>query len=479
VQKQLIKRPLSMENVWQEALANLKKVLTGQTYTTWIDPIKFLGATDDTVVLEVPSSFFQKWVNDKYLPIIKETLSVVSNKDYHIEFHVAEPKPEAQLEKVEKEPKAARDREKKKDEEKEKDKDREKDKEKEKDKDKKAEFIPTLNPKYTFESFVCGPSNQFAYAASQAVANKPATNYNPLFIYGGVGLGKTHLVNAIGNQILAKNSKAKICYYSSEKFMNEMINSLRYKKMDEFRNKFRKMDLLLIDDIQFMAGKEATQEEFFHTFNALYESHKQIVVTSDKFPKDIPGLEERLRSRFEWGLIADIQPPGVETKVAILKKKSDMHAVNLPDDVALFLAEGATSNIRELEGMLIRLEAFASLTGQEITLAMARDVMKDIIVEKTKEITVEMIQKMVSEHFRIKVSELKSDKRIKTLVVPRQIAIYICRELTKSSYPEIGEKFGGKDHSTIIHSVKKIEKQMAGDAEFRSTVEDIKKKLFM
>ena len=461
-----------MENVWLEAQANLKSVLTEQTYSTWIDPLKFLGATDDTIVLEVPSSFFQKWVTDKYLAMIKEAISAVTSKQYQIEFHIADPKPEepegseeAKQSKSEKGSKPA----------KEKDGDREK--EKERDKDKKSEFIPTLNPKYTFESFVCGASNQFAYAASQAVANKPASNYNPLFIYGGVGLGKTHLVNAIGNQILARNSKAKICYYSSEKFMNEMINSLRYKKMEEFRNKFRKMDLLLIDDIQFMAGKEATQEEFFHTFNALYESHKQIVVTSDKFPKDIPGLEERLRSRFEWGLIADIQPPNVETKIAILKKKSDMHAVNLPDDVALFLAEGATSNIRELEGMLIRLEAFASLTGNEITLSMAREVMKDIIVEKTRDITIEMIQKHVAEHFRIKVSEMKSDKRIKTLVIPRQIAIYICRELTKASYPEIGEKFGGKDHSTIIHSVKKIEKQMAADADFKGTVEDIKKRL--
>jgi len=458
-----------MENVWLEAQANLKKVLTEQTYNTWIDPLIFLGATEDTIVLEVPSSFFQKWVTDKYLSMIKEAISAVNSKDYQIEFHLAEPKPEKAQE-----PRADREQKPVKSQEKEKDKDRDKEREK-----NKSDFIPNLNPKYTFESFVCGASNQFAYAASQAVANKPATNYNPLFIYGGVGLGKTHLVNAIGNQILAKNSKAKICYYSSEKFMNEMINSLRYKKMEEFRNKFRKMDLLLIDDIQFMAGKEATQEEFFHTFNALYESHKQIVVTSDKFPKDIPGLEERLRSRFEWGLIADIQPPDIETKIAILKKKSDLHAVNLPDDVALFLAAGATSNIRELEGMLIRLEAFASLTGNEITLSMAREVMKDIIVEKTRDITVEMIQKHVADHFRIKVSELKSDKRIKTLVVPRQIAIYICRELTKASYPEIGDKFGGKDHSTIIHSVKKIEKQMAGDPDFKGTVEDIKKRLFI
>ena len=449
-----------MENVWLEAQANLRKVLTEQTYSTWIEPLKFLGATDDTLVLEVPSSFFQKWITDKYLSMIKEAISAVTPELYQIEFHVSESKPAAEQDpNAEKVQRSVKD----------------KGRDGSKEKDKKPEFLPNLNPKYTFESFVCGKSNEFAHAASQAVANKPATNYNPLFIYGGVGLGKTHLLIAIGNQILARNSKAKICYYSSEKFMNEMINSLRYKKMEEFRNKFRKMDLLLIDDIQFMAGKEATQEEFFHTFNALYESHKQIVVTSDKFPKDIPGLEERLRSRFEWGLIADIQPPSTETKIAILKKKSE----NLPNDVALFLAEGATSNIRELEGMLIRLEAVASLTNKEITLDMAREAMKDIIVEKTREITIEMIQKHVAEHFRIKVSEMKSDKRIKTLVVPRQIAIYICRELTKASYPEIGDKFGGKDHSTIIHSVKKIEKQMAGDAEFKGTVEDIKKKLFI
>ncbi len=454
-----------MENVWLDAQANLKNTLTEQTYSTWIDPLKFLGATNDTIVVEVPSSFFQKWITDKYLSMIKEAIAAVTPEMYHIEFHIAEQKPAAVKEsKPDKEQKQEKDHKPAK----------EKGKETEKDA-RKSEFIPNLNPKYTFESFVCGKSNEFAHAASQAVANKPATNYNPLFIYGGVGLGKTHLLIAIGNQILAKNPKAKICYYSSEKFMNEMINCLRYKKMDEFRNKFRKMDLLLIDDIQFMAGKEATQEEFFHTFNALYESHKQIVVTSDKFPKEIPGLEERLRSRFEWGLIADIQPPSTETKIAILKKKAE----NLPNDVALFLAEGATSNIRELEGMLIRLEAVASLTSKEITLEMAREAMKDIIVEKTRDITIEMIQKHVAEHFRIKVSEMKSDKRIKTLVVPRQIAIYICRELTKASYPEIGEKFGGKDHSTIIHSVKKIEKQLTADNELKMTVEDIKKKLFM
>jgi chromosomal replication initiator protein len=259
--------------------------------------------------------------------------------------------------------------------------------------------------------------------------------------------------------------------------MNELINCLRYNKMEQFRSKFRNMDVLLIDDVQFIAGKERTQEEFFHTFNSLYESHKQIVVTSDKFPKDIPGLEERLRSRFEWGLIADIQPPDIETKVAILKKKAELDNIHLMDDVALFLATSSTTNVRELEGMLIRLGAFSSLTGNEITLKMAREVLKDIIVDKTREVTIEIIQKLVAEHFKIKVSELKSEKRLKALVVPRQIAIYLCRDLTKASYPEIGEKFGGKDHSTIIHSVKKIEALITQNLEMKGTVENLKRSL--
>ncbi|WP_370543329.1 chromosomal replication initiator protein DnaA [Geobacter sp. OR-1] len=343
--------------------------------------------------------------------------------------------------------------------------------------EKESEYLSFLNPKYTFEKFVCGSSNQFAYAASQAVANNPATNYNPLFIYGGVGLGKTHLLIAIGNQILATNKSARICYYTSEKFMNEMINSLRHKKMDDFRNKFRKADVLLIDDIQFMANKPATQEEFFHTFNSLYESHKQIVLTSDKFPKEIPELEERLRSRFEWGLIADIQPPDTETKSAILKKKAEFDGILLPDDVALFLSSSSASNVRELEGMLVRLGAYSSLTNSKITLTMAKEVLKDIIVDKSKDISIEYIQKAVADHFQLKISDLKSDKRIKTLVVPRQIAIFICRELTKASYPEIGDKFGGKDHSTVIHSVKKIEKLLGQDHEIRNTIEIIRRSL--
>jgi chromosomal replication initiator protein len=447
-----------MEKVWLEVLSNMEKVLTPHTFTTWIQPLKFLDAKGNVVHLEAPNNFFREMVRENYLSMIEEAVSVILQSSAVVELGVSakgkqETPANGPLEQPEKVLPPAPDHR------------------------VNPDYCSNLNPRYTFDTFVCGAGNQFAHAAAQAVANKPATSYNPLFIYGGVGLGKTHLLTAIGNHILNRNSAARICLYTSEKFMNEMINCIRYKKMEEFRNKFRSMDVLLIDDIQFMAGKEATQEEFFHTFNALHESHKQIVVTSDKFPKDMAGLEQRLRSRFEWGLIADIQPPDIETKVAILKRKSETDNICLPDDVALFLASSSTSNVRELEGMLIRLGAYASLTGNEITLTMAREVLKDIIVEKNREITVEMIQKFVSEFFNIKISDLKSDKRLKTLVVPRQIAIYLCRDLTKSSYPEIGDKFGGKDHSTIIHSFKKITKLVSSDPELKNTVETLRRGL--
>ncbi|HEY6872099.1 MAG TPA: chromosomal replication initiator protein DnaA [Geobacteraceae bacterium] len=447
-----------MENIWLEAQSNIAKVLTPQTFDTWIRPIKFLSFRNNALQLEVPNKFVKEWVEEKYLSMIQEAISAISGVKHQLDFkvndkHLGEKTAEAAELAITHDAPPPR------------------------EKPRQGEIVANLNPKYTFETFVCGASNQFAHAASQAVAANPATNYNPLFIYGGVGLGKTHLLIAIGNHILARNKKARVCYYTSEKFMNELINCLRYNKMEQFRNKFRSMDILLIDDVQFIAGKERTQEEFFHTFNSLYESHKQIVVTSDKFPKDIPGLEERLRSRFEWGLIADIQPPDVETKIAILKKKAEIDGIGLTDDVALFLASSSTTNVRELEGMLIRLGAFSSLTGNEITLKMAREVLKDIIVDKTRELTIEIIQKQVADHFKIKISELKSEKRLKALVVPRQIAIYLCRELTKASYPEIGEKFGGKDHSTIIHSVKKIEGQLNQDLEIKGTIENLKRGL--
>ncbi|AJY69717.1 chromosomal replication initiation protein [Geobacter sulfurreducens] len=443
-----------MEEVWLQAQSNLAKVLTHQTFNTWIEPIKYLGSKKNVLLLEAPNQFVRDRVSESYLPMILESVQSLTDSQTKIELLIAKPKTEKPKQPAASEVTAA-----------------------EPEACSGPDHSTNLNPKYTFDTFVCGGSNQFAHAAAQSVANSPAGKYNPLFIYGGVGLGKTHLLNAIGNHVLSVNRKAQICFYTSEKFMNELINCLRYQKMDQFRNKFRKMDILLIDDIQFIAGKERTQEEFFHTFNSLYESHKQIVVTSDKFPKDIPGLEERLRSRFEWGLIADIQAPDTETKVAILRKKADADHISLPDDVALFLASSSTTNVRELEGMLIRLGAVSSLTGKNITLDMAREVLKDIIVDKSKEITVEMIQKFVAEHFSLKVADLKSDKRLKALVIPRQIAIFLCRDLTKSSYPEIGERFGGKDHSTIIHSVKKVEKLLSQDFELRNTVDTLRKGL--
>ena len=447
-----------MEEIWLAAQSNIEKVLTPQTFNTWIRPIKFLSSSNNLIELAVPNKFIQEWVVEKYLGMIQEAVSSLTEAKYQIQFKISESSDPLKTTVISEKTSADSYQQ-------------------VKDKARNNDVVSNLNPKYTFETFVCGASNQFAHAAAQAVANNPASSYNPLFIYGGVGLGKTHLLIAIGNHILQKNKKARVSYYTSEKFMNELINCLRYNKMEQFRNKFRSMDVLLIDDVQFIAGKERTQEEFFHTFNSLYESHKQIVVTSDKFPKEIPGLEERLRSRFEWGLIADIQPPETETKVAILKKKAELDSIMLTDDVALFLASSATSNVRELEGMLIRLGAFSSLTGNAISLNMAREILKDIIVDKSKEITVEMIQKHVADYFKLKISELKSDKRLKALVVPRQIAIYLCRDLTKCSYPEIGEKFGGKDHSTIIHSFKKIDNLIPQNMEIKNTIETLKRNI--
>ncbi|NOQ52430.1 MAG: chromosomal replication initiator protein DnaA [Desulfuromonadaceae bacterium] len=443
-----------MHNIWQETLDKLEKEVSPQNFTTWIKPLHFVEINNDQVTLEVPNRFIKDWLRDNYLKSIENIMSEIGTVNYRINIHINAKATTTNLEKKETENKK---------------------KPKTIIQERVETFDPlsNINTKYTFDSFVSGPSNQFAHAAAMAVANNPATTYNPLFIYGGVGLGKTHIVHAIGNEILSKNKGMKIRYYSSEKFTNELINSLRHAKMDEFRNKFRSIDVLLIDDIQFIAGKKSTQEEFFHTFNALYESHKQIVVTSDKFPKEIPALEERLRSRFEWGLIADIQAPDVETKQAILKMKADQNNIILPEDVSFFLASSVTSNVRELEGYLIRIGAYASLTSIPISLDMAKNILKNIIVEQSREITIENIQKIVANHYQIKTSDLKSPKRLKTLVLPRQIAMFIGRKLTSASYPEIGAKFGGKDHSTVIHAIKKIEKNMEEDLQLRSTIEKL------
>lgn len=441
-----------MKNIWSETLEILKTKISDQNISTWIKPIHPIKIVGDKLTVEVPNKFIKDWIKDNYKKVIEETLSTVGTVNYTIDIKINKNTKKENIEKTTEPLKL---------------------KLKPESITRKIESLPNINPKYTFDTFVSGTSNQFAHAAAMAVSNNPATTYNPLFIYGGVGLGKTHLVNAIGNEIYKNNNSAKICYYSSEKFTNELINSLRHARMDEFRNKFRSIDILLIDDIQFIAGKKSTQEEFFHTFNALYESHKQIIVTSDKFPKEIPDLEERLRSRFEWGLIADIQAPDTETKQAILKMKADQNKINLPEDVIFFLANSTSNNVRELEGYLIRIGAYSSLTSTPINIDMTKKVLKDILIENSKEITIEKIQKKVAEHFQIKTIELKSSKRLKSIVFPRQVAMYICRHLTSLSYPEIGSKFGGKDHSTIIHAIKKIERIMKEDFQTKNTIEKL------
>ncbi|MCW8858949.1 MAG: chromosomal replication initiator protein DnaA [Deltaproteobacteria bacterium] len=443
-----------MKNLWTKSLDILKNKTSEQNFNTWIKPIQIKEIEGNIIRAEVPNKFIKDWVNENYKKTIEDTFSELGFLNYELILNINN-----KIKKIEKENNI---------------------KEKKKiliNNDINNIEISNINAKYTFDTFVSGTSNQFAHAAALAVSNNPATTYNPLFIYGGVGLGKTHLIHAIGNEILNKNKNVKICYYSSEKFTNELINSLRHAKMVEFRNKFRTIDILLIDDIQFIAGKKSTQEEFFHTFNALYESHKQIVVTSDKFPKEIPDLEERLRSRFEWGLIADIQAPDTETKQAILKMKADQNKINIPEDVIFFLSNSITNNVRELEGYLIRIGAFSSLTSTPINLEMAKRVLKDIIVENSREVTIEKIQKTVAEHFQIKVAELKSSRRLKNFVFPRQISMYICRKLTELSYPEIGAKFGGKDHSTIIHAIKKIDKKIEEDIHTKILVEKLMDKM--
>lgn len=445
-----------MQAIWNKTTENLGKVLSERDFSTWIQPVNFNHFENDTVYLSVPTSFFKEWLEDHYLSVLSSAISVAAGKNVFVEFIISETEnsdstllPEEVISKGIPEIVET------------------------KNTINEISFTP-LNNKYTFDLFVSGTGNQFAHAAAMAVANNPADTYNPLFIYGGVGLGKSHLLNAIGHNIRTNSPELNVCYCSAEKFMYEMVNALRQKKMEHFRARFRTIDVLLVDDIQFISGKVGTQEEFFHTFNALYDMHKQIVITSDKFPREISDLEERLRSRFEWGLIADIQPPDVETKIAILKKKSEITKIRLPDDVTYFLASSDTKNIRELEGMLIRLGAYSSLQNIPITLEMARESLKDILGDRRKDITVELIQKATADYFGLKVTDLKSDKRLKNLVQARQIAIWICRDMTKSSYPDIGMKFGGKDHSTVIYAAKKIDNAMKDDIKISRMIDDIK-----
>ncbi|HEY3309543.1 MAG TPA: chromosomal replication initiator protein DnaA [Desulfuromonadaceae bacterium] len=447
-----------MQEAWQQAIENLEKVLSERDFTTWIKPILFSHHDADSIYLSVPTLFFKEWLEEHHQKVLVDAVSKTAGCNVSISFVILEN--DAEYETILPEDLIIKGHQ-----------------EIEPNKGPVEYAFTPLNNKYTFDLFVSGTGNQFAHAAAMSVANNPADTYNPLFIYGGVGLGKSHLLNAIGHTIRLNSPEKNVCYCSAEKFMYEMVNHLRLKKMDMFRSRFRNVDVLLIDDIQFISGKTGTQEEFFHTFNALHEAHKQIVITSDKFPREISDLEERLRSRFEWGLIADIQPPDLETKIAILKKKSELFRINLPDDVAYFLASSDTRNIRELEGMLIRLGAFSSLQSIPITLTMAKESLKDILGDRRKDITVELIQKATADYFGLKTVDLKSDKRLKNFVQARQIAIWLCRDLTKASYPDIGSRFGGKDHSTVIYATKKIEKALKEDHKLAKFIDEIKHNL--
>ncbi len=440
-------------DLWKNCTVSIKKLISPQHFATWFGPVKLMDAGEAALTLEVPNRFFLEWIKEHYQPLILEVLKKDVGVDIDLIWKVAENESKKKNAPA---PRA------------------------EKPAQKSKRPSPSrigLNSKYVFDKFVVGKANEFAHAASLAVSNNLASKYNPLFIYGDVGLGKTHLLQAIGQRVMELNTSMKIAYYTSEKFMNEFINFVSRQKMNDFRKKFRNVDLLLIDDIQFWAGKERTQEEFFHTFNALHEDHKQIVVTSDRFPKDIDGLEERLRSRFEWGLIADIQPPDMETKIAILKSKSLAEGIELPIDVAELLASVNRSNIRELEGYLTRVIAVSSLTGKEITVPMAKDALKRIMKDKIEKVPgADELLKAVSLFYNIKITDLKSKRRNKAVALPRQVFMYLARVSGKLSFPEIGAACK-KDHSTAIYAVQKIEKELLNKPELKRSIKTIKKDL--
>ena len=437
-------------NIWEEILSRVQAKVNRHSFYTWFKPTGFVADDGRTVVVHVPNALFKDWITKHYSGVIAEALAEVQRTDALVNFVAAgsveaeEPLPLTPqvLDELADEPLPL--------------------------------ITPTpaagLNPRYTFDTFIVGSSNQFAHAACRAVAELPSRSYNPLFIYGGVGLGKTHLMHAIGHYVLQHDRTLVLTYISSERFMNEMINAVRYDRLIDFRERYRSVDVLLVDDVQFLSGKEGTQNEFFHTFNALYDSQKQIVLSSDCPPHEIEQLEERLRSRFEWGLIADIQSPDLETKVAILKKKAEAEAVPLPDSVAIYIAGRIKSNIRELEGSLIRLIAYASLTGRELTTDLAQEALRNIKEHEEKAVTIDHIQKFVCEYYQLKLADLKSRNNSKSIAMPRQVAMYLCKTLTHASLPEIGRSFGGKHHSTVIHSIRKVEALRKDDAQFNTLI---------
>jgi chromosomal replication initiator protein len=437
-------------NIWDQVLARIETKVNRHSFYTWFKPTSFVSDHDGGIRVRVPNALFRDWLTKHYAAVIGEALSEVQRPGAPVAFVTEDtpavvPEPALAPVSPETEPEepAAED------------------------------GSGLLSPRYSFDTFIVGPSNQFAHAACRAVAEAPSRSYNPLFIYGGVGLGKTHLMHAIGHYVATHLTNLKLTYISSERFMNEMINAVRYDRILDFRERYRSVDVLLVDDVQFLAGKEGTQTEFFHTFNALYDSQKQIVISSDCPPHEIPQLEERLRSRFEWGLIADIQSPDLETKTAILKRKAETEGVFLPDNVAIYIAGKIKSNIRELEGSLIRLIAYASLTRSEITLALAQDVLRNVLQNDERAVTIEIVQKAVADHYSLKVSELKSKNNSKSVATPRQIAMYLCKALTNASLPEIGKSFGGKHHSTVIHSIRKVEDLRQKDGDFNMVINSL------
>ena len=473
--------------LWSDILHAVEKRLNRQSFETWFRPIRFDGCDDTEQVLHLraPNQVIKDWVSSNYSEVLDESLDELNLADYHVDWMVEDEQNNFSQEITE---------------EKEETEDYPSSESNVKSVRTKSSSLFTLleaaesdgltpgattfvdiepielslNPKYTFQTFVVGSCNQFAHAASQAIAEAPGKTYNPLYIYGGVGLGKTHLMHAAGHEIKARNRHLRLSYISAEKFMNELINAIRYDKAQTFREKYRSIDVLLMDDIQFMAGKERTQEEFFHTFNALYDGQKQIVISSDCPPREIPTLEERLHSRFEWGLIADMEPPDLETKVAILKRKADLDGVTLPDDVAFFIASKVKSNIRELEGSLVRLVAISSLRGLPISKMLAQDAIRNIAEDdQPAGITIDQIQQAVAAHYRLRVDELTSKNNSRHIAVPRQVAMYLCKRLTKHSFPEIGREFGGKHHTTVIHSVEKIGALVLKDPNFHRVVSDL------
>ncbi|MZG30678.1 MAG: chromosomal replication initiator protein DnaA [Nitrospinae bacterium] len=439
------------EALWKKCLEKIEEQILPENYTTWFSPTYPRAFDEGLMTIAVPNQFYRKCLIENYRDLIETTLKSVAEKSILVDFCI-ESEILAQTEHINEAPEVPVT---------------------EPIESSISSVSSSLNPKYDFSNFVVGSSNQFAHAAALAVASHPAMAYNPLFLYGAVGLGKTHLLHAIGNKIRENNPDSRVRYISAESFTVDLIESIKRDKMPSFRKRYRPLDVLLVDDIQFIAGKERTQEEFFYTFNALYESHKQLVISSDRYPKDIHNMEERLRSRFESGLVADINPPDLETKVAILYKKADFHKKTIPQDVAIFIAGNIKSNIRELEGFLLRVIAYSSFTHRKLDLELTEEVLKDFTLDKNKHFTISNIIKFVAAYYGLKVSDIKSKRRTRDISIPRQIAMFLCREHTKSSLPEIGRQFGGKDHTTVIFSHKKISKLIKENKELETSIQEI------